>query len=112
VRVDYVNEHDIDLVVMGKRGRSDPDKPLFGTITNRVVGSVDVLVFTSLPLHLQASASAERGDTGPQLRVQAQSGDGGRQLRACPVMLTSSLGVVCASSRTRSVEVCESCMGV
>lgn len=45
--VDYVDEHDIDLVVMGKRGRSDPDKPLFGTITNRVVGSVDVPVFTS-----------------------------------------------------------------
>lgn len=45
--VDYVNEHDIDLVVMGKRGRSDPDKPMFGTITKRVVGSVDVPVFTS-----------------------------------------------------------------
>ena len=25
--LDYVEEHDIDLVVMGKRGRSDPDKP-------------------------------------------------------------------------------------
>jgi len=44
---DYVDEHDIDLVVMGKRGRSDPDKPLLGSITNRVVGSLDVPVFTS-----------------------------------------------------------------
>jgi len=45
--LDYVDEHDIDLVVMGKRGRSDPDKPLLGSITNRVVGSLDVPVFTS-----------------------------------------------------------------
>ncbi len=44
---DYVDEHDIDLVVMGKRGRSDPDKPLLGSITNRVVGSLDVPVFTA-----------------------------------------------------------------
>ncbi|MFD1563812.1 universal stress protein [Haloarchaeobius amylolyticus] len=44
---EYVDEHDIDLVVMGKRGRSDPDKPLLGSITNRVVGSLDVPVFTA-----------------------------------------------------------------
>ena len=44
---EYVKEEDIDLVVMGKRGRSDPDKPLFGSITNRVVGSLDVPVFTA-----------------------------------------------------------------
>ncbi|SFG40874.1 Nucleotide-binding universal stress protein, UspA family [Halopelagius inordinatus] len=44
---EYVAEHDIDLVVMGKRGRSDPDKPLLGSITNRVVGSLDVPVFTA-----------------------------------------------------------------
>ena len=44
---EYVDEHDIDLVVMGKRGRSDPDKPLFGSITNRVVGSLEIPVFTT-----------------------------------------------------------------
>ncbi|MFC4542119.1 universal stress protein [Halosolutus amylolyticus] len=44
---EYVDENDIDLVVMGKRGRSDPDKPLIGSITNRVVGSLDVPVFTA-----------------------------------------------------------------
>jgi nucleotide-binding universal stress UspA family protein len=43
----YVDENDIDLVVMGKRGRSDPDKPLVGSITNRVIGSLDVPVFTA-----------------------------------------------------------------
>ncbi len=45
--VEYVDEHDIDLVVMGKRGRSDPDKPLVGSITNRVVGSLEIPVFTT-----------------------------------------------------------------
>lgn len=44
---EYVAEHDVDLVVMGKRGRSDPDKPLVGSITNRVIGSLDVPVFTA-----------------------------------------------------------------
>jgi nucleotide-binding universal stress UspA family protein len=44
---EYVAEHDIDLVVMGKRGRSDPDKPLVGSITNRVVGSLEIPVFTT-----------------------------------------------------------------
>jgi nucleotide-binding universal stress UspA family protein len=42
--VAYAAENDIDLIVMGKRGRSDPDKPAFGTITDRVIGSTDVLV--------------------------------------------------------------------
>jgi len=44
---EYVAEHDIDLVVMGKRGRSDPDKPLVGSITNRTIGALDVPVFTA-----------------------------------------------------------------
>lgn len=43
----YVDDHDIDLVIMGKRGRSDPDKPLLGSITNRVVGSLEIPVFTA-----------------------------------------------------------------
>ena len=44
--LDYAEDNDIDLIVMGKRGRSDPDKPAFGTITNRVVGSTDIMVLT------------------------------------------------------------------
>ena len=42
--VEYARDHDVDLIVMGKRGRSDPDKPAFGTITNRVIGSTEALV--------------------------------------------------------------------
>jgi len=42
--LEYARDHDVDLIVMGKRGRSDPDKPAFGTITNRVIGSSDALV--------------------------------------------------------------------
>lgn len=44
---EYVEENDIDFVVMGKRGRSDPDKPLLGSITNRVIGSLEIPVFTA-----------------------------------------------------------------
>ena len=45
--VEYADEVGADLIVMGKRGRSDPDKPAFGTITNRVIGSTDTLVLTA-----------------------------------------------------------------
>jgi len=45
--VEYADEVGADLVVMGKRGRSDPDKPAFGSITNRVIGSTDTLVLTA-----------------------------------------------------------------
>lgn len=45
--VEYADEIGADLIVMGKRGRSDPDKPAFGTITNRVIGSTDTLVLTA-----------------------------------------------------------------
>lgn len=44
VIVRYVAAEGIDLVVMGKRGRGDPDKPLFGSTTKRVIGRVDVPV--------------------------------------------------------------------
>ncbi|MFB6131396.1 MAG: universal stress protein [Salinigranum sp.] len=44
--VEYARENGVDLVVMGKRGRSDPDKPLLGSITNRVVRTADVPVQT------------------------------------------------------------------
>jgi len=41
---EYAKEHDNDLIVLGKRGRSDPDKPAFGSITGRVIGHADVPV--------------------------------------------------------------------
>jgi len=44
--VEYARDLGVDLIVMGKRGRSDPDKPAFGTITNRVIGSTEALVLT------------------------------------------------------------------
>ncbi|ODR82556.1 universal stress protein [Haladaptatus sp. W1] len=42
--VEYVRDQDIELVVMGRRGRSDPDKPLIGSTTKRVLGILDVPV--------------------------------------------------------------------
>ena len=44
--LEYVDQHRIDLVVMGKRGRGDPDKPAIGSITHRVIGGTDVTVLT------------------------------------------------------------------
>lgn len=42
--VEYAHENGVDLIVMGKRGRSDPDKPLVGSTTKRVIGQSDVPV--------------------------------------------------------------------
>lgn len=44
--VEYADEEGVDLIVMGKRGRSDPDKPAFGSITGRVIGTAEVPVHT------------------------------------------------------------------
>jgi nucleotide-binding universal stress UspA family protein len=44
--VEYAHENGVDLIVMGKRGRSDPDKPLVGSTTKRVIGRSDVPVRT------------------------------------------------------------------
>ncbi|MFB6081831.1 MAG: universal stress protein [Halanaeroarchaeum sp.] len=44
--VEYVDAEGIDLVVMGKRGRSDPDKPALGSLTQRLIGRLDVPVHT------------------------------------------------------------------
>lgn len=46
VIVEYADENDIDLIVMGKRGRGDPDKPAIGSITHRVIGMTDKTVLT------------------------------------------------------------------
>jgi nucleotide-binding universal stress UspA family protein len=45
--LEYAHEHDVDLVSMGKRGRSDPDKLLIGSTTKRVLAHADVPVHTS-----------------------------------------------------------------
>jgi nucleotide-binding universal stress UspA family protein len=42
--VEYARDEGIDLVVMGKRGRSDPDKLLLGSTTKRVVAQSEVPV--------------------------------------------------------------------
>jgi nucleotide-binding universal stress UspA family protein len=41
---DYVTAHDVDLVTMGSRGRSDIERQLFGSVTKRVLRVVDVPV--------------------------------------------------------------------
>lgn len=44
--VEYARSEGVDLIVMGKRGRSDPDEPgpRFGSTTRRVVGRSDIPV--------------------------------------------------------------------
>lgn len=44
--LEYAHEHGVDLISMGKRGRSDPDKLLIGSTTQRVVARSDVPVHT------------------------------------------------------------------
>jgi nucleotide-binding universal stress UspA family protein len=43
---DYVDEHDIDVVVMGTHGRKGLDRYLLGSVTERVVRTSDVPVLT------------------------------------------------------------------
>jgi nucleotide-binding universal stress UspA family protein len=42
--VEYAEENGVDVIVMGKRGRSDPDKPAIGSRTKRVIGMTDIPV--------------------------------------------------------------------
>jgi len=44
--LDYVDEHDIDLVVMGTHGRTGLDRYLLGSITEKVVRLSDAPVLT------------------------------------------------------------------
>ena len=43
---DYVDSHDIDVVVMGTHGRKGIDRYLLGSVTERVVRTSDVPVLT------------------------------------------------------------------
>lgn len=43
---DYVDEHSIDVVVMGTHGRKGLDRYLLGSVTERVVRTSDVPVLT------------------------------------------------------------------
>lgn len=42
----YASEHDVDLIVMGTRGRSGVDRYLLGSVTEKVVRTADAPVFT------------------------------------------------------------------
>jgi nucleotide-binding universal stress UspA family protein len=44
--LDYVDDHDIDLVVMGTHGRTGLDRYLLGSVTEKVVRLSDVPVLT------------------------------------------------------------------
>ncbi|RXK48999.1 universal stress protein [Halorientalis pallida] len=44
--LDYVDQHDIDLVVMGTHGRTGLDRYLLGSVTEKVVRSAPVPVLT------------------------------------------------------------------
>lgn len=44
--LDYVDDHDVDLVVMGTHGRRGVERFLLGSVTERVVRSADVPVMT------------------------------------------------------------------
>lgn len=44
--LDYVGEHDIDVIVMGTRGRSGLDRLLLGSVTEKVVRKSRVPVLT------------------------------------------------------------------
>jgi nucleotide-binding universal stress UspA family protein len=44
--LEYVDDHDVDLVVMGTHGRRGLDRYLLGSVTERVVRTADVPVLT------------------------------------------------------------------
>lgn len=44
--LEYIDDHDIDLVVMGTHGRTGLDRLLLGSVTERVVRSSNVPVMT------------------------------------------------------------------
>lgn len=44
--IDYADEHDIDMIVMGTHGRKGIDRYLLGSVTERVVRTSDVPVLT------------------------------------------------------------------
>jgi len=44
--LDYADEHDVDLIVMGTHGRQGLDRYLLGSVTERIVRASDVPVLT------------------------------------------------------------------
>ena len=44
--LDYVDEYDVDLVVVGTHGRTGPERYLLGSVTEKVVRLSDVPVLT------------------------------------------------------------------
>lgn len=43
--INYVSDHDIELIVMGTHGRSGVERFLLGSVTERVIRTADVPVF-------------------------------------------------------------------
>ncbi len=46
VILEYVDEHDVDMIVMGTQGRTGIDRVLVGSVTERIVRMADVPVVT------------------------------------------------------------------
>lgn len=44
---EYIDEHGVDLVVMGTRGRTGLERILLGSVTERILRTVDVPVLTA-----------------------------------------------------------------
>ena len=53
--LDYVDEHDVDLVVMGTKGRGGLPRRVLGSVTNYVVTHADV------PVHVVPAGESTRG---------------------------------------------------
>jgi nucleotide-binding universal stress UspA family protein len=54
--LDYVDEYDVDLVVMGTHGRTGLDRYLLGSVTEKIVRLSDAPVLT---VHMPAESSEE-----------------------------------------------------
>jgi nucleotide-binding universal stress UspA family protein len=63
--LDYVDEHGVDLVVMGTHGRRGLDRVLIGSVTERVVRLADVPVLTVHPVDEAADEEPVADGAGP-----------------------------------------------
>lgn len=73
--LDYVDEHGVDLVVMGTHGRRGLDRVLLGSVTERVVRLADVPVLTVHP-----PQDADDADTEAVPDTNPPTGDNGLPL--------------------------------
>ncbi|RKD95391.1 universal stress protein [Halopiger aswanensis] len=71
--LDYVDEHDIDAIVMGTQGRTGLDRVLMGSVTERIVRMADVPVVT---VRLNQELRIEDADEAERIARDALEGDG------------------------------------